>query len=237
MTEEIVLSASSVDTYWKCHWRWALANLYRLPSRPTLPMILGTVVHAAAEAIFTSPLSPVSVLRTAFIRETAGLSAQEMNADPGALSDGEAMLATYMREVVPTFTPTMTEAPFTIRAEGTIITGIIDAADENDVHDTKTTALISKFRPESYSVQMTLYSWGYAALTGRAPKRLLLDVLPRGGKVTYRQVEVQPAHGEVRDLIRLTVSAIMQRDFSPTGLLNGSCQFCPYTKVCEFYVP
>lgn len=198
-------------------------------------MALGTAIHAAIEGL-TKPVRPVEQLRRAFAREVALLPTDEVAADPDALKDGETMLATYMREVMPTFTPTMTEQPFAIRAEGVLVTGIIDAADEEDVHDTKTTALISKFNAANHQVQLTLYSWGYAALTGHAPKRLLLDVLPRGGKVRYRQIEVEPAHAEVRDLVRLTRFGILSRDFQPTGLLNGSCQFCPFTKVCEFYV-
>ena len=236
MTDELVLSHSSIAEYWRCHYRYYLNNVLRLPGAGNLAMALGTAVHAAAEAIFTSPLKPASFLRSAFIKETAGLSAEEMNADPGALTDGETMVETYIREVVPTFRPTMTERPFTIRAEDTLLTGIIDAADDEDIHDTKTTSLISKFSPDRHQVQMTLYHWGYTALTGHQPKRLLLDVLPRGGKVRYRQVEIKPAHGEVRDLVRLTRDAIMGRSFEPTGLLNGSCAMCPYREVCEFYV-
>ena len=112
-------------------------------------MALGTAVHFAIEGL-TKPVRPVEQLRRAFAREVALLPTDEVAADPDALKDGEKMLATYIREVVPTFTPTMTEQPFTIRAEDVLITGIIDAADENDVHDTKTTALISKFNPDSY---------------------------------------------------------------------------------------
>ncbi len=237
MSDELVLSNSSISAYWRCHWRWYLDNVLRYPSVGNLRMALGIAVHAGVEAIFRGPLRPAGVFRASFIRETAGLPAEEMNADPGASDAGEVMLATYMREVVPTFTPTMVEQPFTIRADGVLVTGIIDAADENDVHDTKTTAMISKFHPDSYQVQMTLYHWGYQALTGRAPKRLLLDVLPRGGNVKYRQVEIKPIHAEARDLIRLTRDAIMDRKFEPTGVLNGSCASCPFMKVCEFYVP
>jgi len=231
---EIILSHSSIAEYWKCHHRYYLNSVLRLPGVGNLAMALGTAVHAAAEAIYTSPLKPLAVLRRSFAAETAGLPAQEMSDDPGALGDGETMLATYQREVVPTFHPTMNERAFTVRAEEVLLTGIIDAADDEDVHDTKTTSLISKFHPESYQVQMTIYHWGYTAITGHAPKRLLLDVLPRGGKVRYRQVEVKPAHGEVRDLVRLTAHGIMQRDWTPTGALSGACAYCPFRTSCEF---
>lgn len=231
--EELVLSASSVNAYWKCHYAWKLSNVLRIPAVGNLAMALGQSVHQAIEAIFTSPLRPENVLRAAFIKETAGLPTEEMNSDPGALADGQAMLATYTREVLPTYHPTLVEAPFTIRTEGILLSGVIDNADE-DVHDVKTTSLISRFRPENHQFQLTLYHWGYAALTGRAPRRLLLDVLPRGGKIRHRQIEVKPAHGDAIDLIRLTASSIMRRDYSPTGALNGSCERCPYRLSCQF---
>jgi RecB family exonuclease len=206
-------------------------------------MALGSAVHAGIEALFTSPLRSQAALRRSFAKETKGLPADEMGADPEALSDGLVMLATYTKERFPTYTPTMVERPFTVRLEGVLWTGIIDNADEksDDVVDVKTTAGKTingrkpNFTPESYDMQLTGYSFGYLALTGRKPKRLLLDVLKRSGK--YQQYERQPKTAEFLNLVRLTRDAIMGRSFEPTGLLNGACAFCPFTEVCEFYVP
>jgi len=242
MVDELVLSNSSVNQYWRCHWAWYLSNVLRLPGVGNLKMAIGFAVHAGVEAIFTSPVRPVEVLRRAFASETAELPAAEMAADPEALADGEIMLATYLREVVPGYTPTMIERPFTARIEGVLWTGIIDSADEkvDDVVDVKTTAGKTingqkpSFDPSRHDMQLTGYGFGYEALTGRWPRRFLLHVLKRTGK--YQQYERQPVVGDFLNLLRLTRDAIMRRSFEPTGLLNGSCATCPFTEVCDFYV-
>jgi hypothetical protein len=231
MTDELMLSASSTNHYWRCHHAWYLNYVMRIPSPGNLVMALGQAVHAAIERFWTSPLMPVAALTETFNRETEHL-AEEKAADAEALADGMKMLSTYIREVSPGYHPTIIERKFTVRMEGVLWTGILDNADDEDVRDIKTTSGKTingrkpSFDPSRYDIAMTGYSVGYESITGRPPKRRLLDVLKRSGK--YQQYERPLKMGDFIDTIRLTSSAIMQRDFSPTGLLNGSCASCPY---------
>ena len=240
MADEIVLSHSSTAMYWKCHWQWYIRNILQLPERPKLAMALGKAVHAGIEAFHTKPIRPRTELWRVFDAEK--VRKEDLDADPLAIRDGLVMLRTYMLEVSPTTVPTMIERPFTIRVENVLWTGIIDSADEKTdiVDDVKTTSGKTingrkpSFSPDRYDMQLTGYGEGYRALTGRAAKKLRLIVLKRTGK--WQVYEREPRLGEFLDLVRLTRDSIMGRSFEPTGLLNGACQSCQFTEVCEFYV-
>lgn len=239
MTDEIVLSASSVATFFRCHYQWYLGNVMRLPAQGNVSMILGSAVHAGAAAFWTSPLRPEAVLEASFTAETANVPPEEMSADRGALADGQRMLATYIREVVPSFRQERpkVEQKFAIRIIGVIWTGIIDAYTK-DVSDLKTTAGKTingrkpSFDPANFQLQLDGYRFGYQALTGDWPRKLLLHVLTRTGK--FRQYELQPKPGDFIDTVGVVREAIDRRDYNPTGTLNGSCSYCPYRNSCDY---
>jgi CRISPR/Cas system-associated exonuclease Cas4 (RecB family) len=240
MTDDaIVLSSSSVDTFLRCGHRYYLSEVMRVFAPPNIAMALGTAIHAGVERLLkNSPLRPVDALDEAFAREVALIPAPDE--DPAvALADGHTMLTTYTRERWPHFKPALVEQKFVIEVEGVHWTGIIDAADE-DVVDLKSTSGKTingrkpSFDPKKHTLQVTGYRWGYRALTGNWPRRLLLDVLTRTGK--YRQYELQPDNGGLLDVIRLVRRAIMAREFLPNGVQNGSCYQCPYRQICEFSI-
>jgi hypothetical protein len=180
-----------------------------------------------------------NALRSAFARELVQVPAAEIAADPDGLMDAERMLAVYRREVAPTFKPWLVEAPFTAKVNGVILSGTIDGADD-DVRDLKTTAGKTingrkpRFDPANYDIQMTLYRFGYKALTGRWPRRLLLDVLTRRG--TYRQYEREPKNGDALDALGVARDGILRGEFDANGALNGSCFYCPYIEVCDYAI-
>lgn len=230
---DLILSASSISTYLQCHYRYLLSNVYRLGSGQSIAAALGTAVHAAVESYWKGvPTRPQAVLERVLTAELAKVPV--LDEDPAAvLVDGHRMLNTYIREVVPTFTPTLVEKTFVITVDDVTVSGTIDAADE-DVHDTKTVAMISKFDPLNHTLQVSLYGLGYQVLTGEKPKRLLLDVLPRGGRVSYRQYEVQPEVGELLDVLGVVRDGIGKEDYEPTGATAGVCIWCPYKLQCRY---
>ena len=202
-----------------------------------MPAAVGQATHAGVEALQKPlPLRPEKALQRAFEHEVASVPADEVTADPGAFSDATAMLARYQEEVTPTFHPTMVEQPFVLRTLGVRISGVIDSADEriDELRDLKTTAQVSKFRPERYQLQATLYDWGYAALTGRHPRRIALDVLGRNGRIMYRQFEMTPDHAAAQDVIGIVRDGILRESFEPTGAISGQCRWCPFKRVCTY---
>lgn len=217
-----------------------LAYLWRLKGEQSVAAGLGTAVHAGAEAHWQGA-SPSEAVRDTLARELASVPTSEIAADPSVSGDATAMLTTYIEQVAPHFTPTMVERPFLVRVYDVILSGIIDAADEktDELRDLKTIAgkTVNGKKPSTFDiakhrVQMTLYSLGYAALTGRAPQRLLLDVINRRGK--FKQYQIEPNYSELRDVIGLVRQGIERAEYPPTGVLSGACRFCPFRNSCSY---
>lgn len=238
MMDDLVLSASSVTAWLRCHHRYLLTNVFRHKRvAQSMPAAIGQAVHSGAEAHWKGSGSPVEALRAAFAHEVASVPAPEVEADPAALPDAERLLGVYLDEVAPRYRPTMIEAPFLVRVDGILLSGTIDNADPDttdEVHDIKTVSMISKFHPESYDLQLSMYALGYQGLTGRRPKRLVLDVLPRTGRVRYREVVREPDIGAARDVLSVVRDGIARGDYEPTGAMNGACGWCPVRNLCEF---
>lgn len=237
MTEPapLILSASTIKVWVDCHYRYLLEHVHKVPAAPNMDMAIGTAVHAGVEALHKAAQDPLQATRSAFGRELASMSAYDDEEALRAQEDVPKMFRTYTHNILPTFRPTMVERPFLIRVDGVHVSGQIDAADEvlDEVHDTKTTATPSKIKPERHQFQMSLYRWAYRVLTGRFPKRLVLDVVARNGR--WKQIEVEPDDQGMVELVKLTADGIMRSEFDPTGALSGACARCPYaTGVCRF---
>ena len=230
----LILSASSISFYLKCHYRYLLSNVYRIGGgRPNMAAVLGVAVHAGVEAFWKTPTRPNAALRRAFERELATVPTPFEEEPSVVLAEAERMLGTYIGQVAPTFTPTMVEQKFLITVNGIGVSGTIDAADD-DVRDLKTVSMISKFYPKDHQFQLSLYRLGYKALTGHFPRKLLLDVLPRRGRITYRSYEVEPDMAEVNDVIDVVSTGVMAEDYEPTGATGGACHYCPYRGICRY---
>jgi hypothetical protein len=235
----LVLSSSAVSAYLRCGHRYLLAYVYRIAGAQNMAAAIGQAVHAGVEALHRGQPAE-DALRAAFWHEVESVPAFEVQDDPGALEDALRMLNVYREEVLPTFHPTLVEVPFAIMVEDVVLTGVFDGADD-DVRDLKTTAGKTingkkpNFSPENYDMQLAFYDLGYRGLTGRRPKRLILDVLTRRG--TYRQYIRPPKIGEAIDSLRIARDGINREEFEPTGALSGACRWCPFaTKGCSFAV-
>lgn len=223
---ELILSKSAIDTFLRCGYSWMLGYVHRIKAAPSLDMAVGTAVHAGAEAHWRGD-DPVAATTAALTRETALISGLTLDGLQGAVTAAQTMTATYLAKIVPTFpvAPSLIEADFLIRVDGTLVSGRIDAAD-GDVHDTKTTSTPSKVDPAQHRLGMSIYGHGFAALTGAKPGRLVLDVVARNGR--WKTAEVEPDDQGMADAIGLVAGEIMRGNFTPTGALNGSCGRCPY---------
>lgn len=230
----LVLSTSSITTYLRCHYRYLLSYVYRRGGSQSVPAAIGQAVHAGVEALHLGR-DAMDALADTWTREVASIPTSDVLADPDASYDAVKMLMVYSEEVLPTFHPTLIEAPFSVMVEGVVLTGILDGADE-DLRDLKTTAgktINGKkphFSPESYDLQLSLYDVGYRSLTGRRPKRLILDVLTRRG--TYRQYVREPKISEAMDVLGVVRDGILKGDFDPTGAYSGACRWCPFVAEC-----
>jgi CRISPR/Cas system-associated exonuclease Cas4 (RecB family) len=228
---ELILSKSSIDEWLRCHKAWMFGYAYRIKGAPNLDMAVGTAVHAGAEAIWRG-MNPTEALERALVREVALMGDAVLGDPVQGLADAHAMLLVYAKNIVPTFTATMVEQDFLIRVNGVLVSGRIDAADDSDVHDTKTTSTPSKVTPERHALGMTGYYLGYQSLTGRAPRRLLLDVVAKNGR--WKIVEVEPDIAGFAEVVALVSKGILTGDFEPTGAPRGECPRCPYAAICKY---
>jgi hypothetical protein len=231
---ELIVSASAMKTYLRCGYQYLLDSVWRVPGAPNMDMAIGTAVHAGAEALHKGLPDPHGTTLRALDKEIESMPTPAHKEVLEAIHDAELMYLLYHSGPAATFTPAMVERSFVARINGLLFAGQIDVADTEDaVRDTKTTANLSKFRPERHRVQLTGYRFGFKSITGRWPTRLLLDVVTRNLK--WKTVEVQPDEDEFIAALTLTHVGVLNGDYEPTGASSGACARCPYsTGVCRF---
>lgn len=235
----LVLSASGISDYLRCHHKFLLSSVYRMPRRESLRMLIGTSVHAGIEAMLRGG-PPESALLAAWDEGIGRVDAAEVAADPDALRDAEGMPEVYRREVMPTFHPDIVEAGFAVvpHGLGVVVTGVLDAAETatDDVRDHKTTAgktingVKPSFNPENADLQLGLYRLGYYGLTGRWPQRMRLDVLTRTGK--HRFYDRNPSTSDALDMVAIVRDGVAAGNYEPTGAISGACNWCEYRLRC-----
>jgi RecB family exonuclease len=231
--QELVLSKSAIDAWDRCHKAYLYGYVYRVPGAPNLDMAVGTAVHAGVEAYWKGK-GPVDATEAALYNELASMPAVPKDEVKQALVDARAMTRTYLVQIVPTFPkpPTLVERDFLIRVNGTLVSGRIDCAteDPDEVRDTKTTSTPSKVTPERHQLGQTLYAWGFAAIAGRMPTRLLLDCVGKNGRVAVKEVE--PDYAGAAEVVAMVAKGVNEGDFRPTGAAAGACYSCPYRTIC-----
>jgi hypothetical protein len=236
MTEpvELIVSASSMKEYLTCGYRYLLSSVWRVPGAPNMDMAIGTAVHAGVEALHKALPEPLEATETALLAELDKVRGPDPTSPSRAMNEASDMYRLYAAKIAPTFKPTMIERSFVTRINGYLFAGQIDVADDTDaVRDTKTTASLTKFKPERHRVQMTGYRFGFKSITGRWPTRLLLDVVTRNLK--WKTVEIEPDQDEFITSLTLTQRGILGGDYEPTGASSGACARCPYsTGVCRY---
>lgn len=230
---ELRLSKSSLDLWNDCNYAWMLAYVYRMKAPPTLHMLAGRAVHAGIEAYWKGE-DALEATQRLWDADLASIPSVDPFAATESLADARGLVRTYLDKVAPTFTPKLVEAKFAIRVNGVLVTGAIDAADD-DVHDTKTTSTPSKVDPKRHEVEMTLYAWGARSLTGQMPRRLILDVIGRNGRYTQKPVNLDERGAA--ETIGYVADRINAGSFEPTGARTGECHYCPYsTGACRYAV-
>jgi hypothetical protein len=236
---DLILSTSSISAYLRCHYAYFLGYVWRWKGQQNVAAAIGQAVHAGVEAMHKEEGLFLIAAKEAWDLESANVPQADLEADPDAFSDALRMLDVYESEVLPTFHPFLVEAPFSVRVDGVIITGTIDAADE-DLRDTKTTAGKTingrkpNFDPANHDLQLSLYRLGYWGLTGKYPRRLLLDVLTRRG--TYRQYQREPRTADAISTLGVVRDGIVREEYDPNGALNGSCGYCSFSARCGYAV-
>lgn len=259
---ELSLSASSVDAYRRCPYRWYLTYVERQAGEGSVRQSIGLAIHKGVEAFF----KPLAEAYQPPSWETPGpddikwLTGQAMSAhdaeffgsamtipDPDedlgkALTRSRRGLQTYLEDVAPGITPAMIEKYVTITVNGIPYTMYLDLVDTVDIiHETKTKAA-KPSRPDDHAFQVVGQALGFRAETGRRETDVQLDVIVVLKRDRPYHVLVSnggPIDNHDIGLFAATLErvadGITRNSFPPTGLENGACKWCPVRSVCEPY--
>ena len=247
---DLVLSASSLDAYDACHYRWYLQYIESQQGEQSVAAAVGQSVHYAIEQHYKAqmldePLTPAileGMYDFAYLFETSGIADPELPVDK-ARTWGRRALTTYLEDVAPTVEPTLVEQGGLISVNDILVSGHLDVADKKRVvHDTKIKG--SKPRdPRRYLRAFTIYALLYRDRMEQLESDVQLDVIIRlkrdrpyhvpynyGGPVSPHDVAIFAAS------LERIANGIEQGDFRPTGLEENECRYCPVRTVCAYYL-
>jgi hypothetical protein len=248
---DLVLSASSVNSYLDCHLRWYFEYVLMEPSEPSEEMRVGIATHAYAESKLRELVdAPMERHEPAEARDVQAL-------DP--------VLACFDTEILPTFRePLLIEAGFSIKVNGISYTGIIDYLDRQDVPplpevdwDSEGRSLIAppfpayanilrdlkttRSRPArgKYRFNMIGYHQGVTIALERRVDAMQLDYIVRTKTPYYwPEVVALPDEDDIAwftSIVERVAAGIESGDYAPTGLGTRACSWCPYKTVCGPY--
>lgn len=246
---DLVLSASSLDAYDDCHYRWYLQYVERHGGEQSVAAAIGLAVHRAIEEhykrrMLSEPVPDrflVDLYNFTYITETSGIADPELPLDK-AMIWGRRALISYLEDVAPDVEPVLVEYGSELEVDGILVSGHLDVADaEGVVRDTK----IKKTKPRDpsrYLRAFTIYALLYRDRMGKLETDVQLDVIVRlkrdrpyhvpynyGGPVSDHDIAT------LAGSLNRVANGIAKGDYRPTGLEEGACRFCPVSNVCEYY--
>lgn len=258
---ELVLSASSVNSYLECPLQWYFTHILGERGETSLKKTIGIAVHDSIEILLkhlinlpaSGPaLDPEAVYHAAFDAELAlgpvRLAKDDVSVEAGRQSGLKALTA-YMAQLVEVddvlaiahveldFEITVNDIPYS----GTIDRVDVDAAGgESSVllRDTK----ITHSRPQKgkYRLNMTGYGLGLEQETGLRPTLLVLDYIVRTKEPYYWPEYIDPPSeldiGEFAATLARVAEGIEASRFPALGLTAPfSCSACPHQQSCGPY--
>lgn len=244
MTEPVVLSGTSLNTFLRCGHQWYLANVVRLKSPPNVRQVLGIAAHSAVEhnmaqkVVSKTDVSMEEMVDVFSDNFDAHVDEVEDDEDHGqAKDDGIGLVRLHRKAVSPLIQPVWVEEAGQLTIDDIPYAWTIDIADDKGrIRDTKT----KKRKPtlEENMLQMTGYALGYRQRTGLTETDVVIDGLVRtkvpqyvplyGGTVNDAQVSSFAA------TLASVASTIEHGDFPPNGLHNGACSWCGYAAICRY---
>lgn len=247
MSEPVVLSGSSLATFFRCGQQWYYAYVMAIVSPPTVRQALGLSVHSAVERNMTqkvwsgTDISEEEALDT-FSTEWDAMS-PELEDDPKETKDeakdsGAQIVRMHHKHVAPTIQPLLVEEPVAFDLNNVPYSGTIDLVDsEHRVRDWKTAK--QRPHPSYYVNQMTGYAIGYRQKTGEVESDVVLDFHVRTKVPTYVPIS---SGGPISDSaisnfagqVELAYRSINEGRFLPNGAWSTPpvCSWCGYKNIC-----
>jgi len=245
MTNPVVLSGTSLQTFLRCGHQWYLAYIVQLKSPPNVRMVLGIAAHSAvehnmAQKVITKTDVTAEEMVDVFSDNFDGhVGDVEDDEDHGkAKDDGIGLVKLHRREVSPLIQPVWVEEAGQLEINDIPYSWTVDIVDDKGrIRDTKTK--MRKPTLEENMLQMTGYALGYRQRTGLVESDIVIDGLVRtkvpqyvplyaGGSVNDAQID------GFADTFESISGSIGHGDFPPNGLASGACSWCGYAKFCKY---
>lgn len=251
---DLVLSASSVDTYRKCAYRWYLQYIERIEGEQNVRAAVGLAVHKGAETYFTLKRLGIphevlaGELYDGIVEAHDEMLLSELwdveNPDEPidkAIVQSRRTLKAYIEDVAIHIEPQIEpEAAIEANVNGIPYSGHLDNADE-DVHDLKVKVQRPRFT-DDYAFNMVGYDLLYTVRMDRRPRDIVLDFM-------VRLKRDRPYHWPINNggpaddhdiryfatILTRVANDIAKGRFPPTGIENGACRWCPVTAYCQPY--
>lgn len=252
---DTVLSASSVDTFRKCGYRWYLQYVEGWEGEQGVRAAVGLAIHSAIQLYYESRMMGLPhafLLKEGWdilLERHDGVLLDELwkvvepDEDEGkAIKTSRRTLQVYVEDVGGTESPRLVEAAFEINVNGIPYSGHLDLGCwDLVVHDHKIKVAKPRWT-DDYAFAMVGYSLGYEELTGDKPRDIQLDFMVRlkrdrpyhfpisnGGPVDDHDIRL------FAGTLTWVADAIVKRQYEPRGLENGHCRYCPVTAHCQPY--
>lgn len=252
---DLVLSASSVDTFRKCGYRWYLQYVERHEGDQNVRAAVGLAVHKGAEVYFKAKRLGIphdflmgegydEILDAhdkMIVEELFDVTEPDEPMDKAIITSRRTLKA-YLEDVGVDIMPIIEpEVAIEANINGIAYSGHIDVADE-DVHDIKVKAFQKPRFTDDYAFQQVGYGILYRVATDRIERDVVLDFMVRlkrdrpyhfpirnGGPVDDQDI------GRFAGVLTWVANAIAKGQYAPKGLENGACRYCPVRSICQPY--
>lgn len=251
----LVLSGSSLNTWFECPRQWYYGYIEARAVVPSFKMALGIAAHEAVEValkglFYDKVLPPLQLLVDVFdshwteiTRDTRPKNHQPAESAEAHRRSGHQALGFYYRHVAPTLDIVAIEKPMAVTINGHTWTGTIDLIDRMPggglrLRDHKFTSK----KPDStdrYKRPMIGYYLGATALFGKI-EAVQVDYIIRGNRdkaPTFMPILMEITQQDILDFatdVEEAVGSISAGRFPPLGAETLACHWCPYRKVCKY---
>lgn len=255
------LSASQLETFWRCGEQYRRRYIERERIPPGIVLLVGSGVHIGAETNFKQKIdshvdlpiddiidAAVNGFETRIRKDSFELTTEESSIGARKViaqaKDQVAAMAEILAiEVVADYQPTEVEVTTLIEMpecshDLVTVTDVRD--DRSRVVDFKTSGRKKNLQEVHASIQLTAYAAAYRADHGTDPAAVMLDTLLKNKRVDR---QVLTSQRDVTDYVVLaeridaTLQAINAGIYTPTSPLNWQCseRWCGYARTCPFF--
>jgi len=252
MTEPVVMSGSSLNTFLRCARQWEYAYVHRIKRPPSVKQAIGISGHYAIETDLKHKVQtwedlPREEVIETFV-DTFKVESADAEDDPAetkgqALDSGVRSVGTWYDKVAPAVAPLLVEqhGQFTLTVDsfGVPYDWTADLVDQDrNIRDWK---FVGK-KPSggsTYILNMVGYAIGYREQTGEMESGVQLDHIVRTKNPYHYPISSGPVSDEdlaaFSDILVTSYRSIATGIFPPNGLRSGACSWCGYKTICSAY--